>query len=724
MSDSTPTSSTSPTPAKLPLPEPKFDLAKFRATKDAQRLVDFVKSGYEQAKRARTTKQLQWFQNLSMFYGNQYAERLRVKNLSGYSDKLLTPKKPYYRDRKTINRTRAFVRTEHSKFLSSIPNAIVVPSTAEDQDVRSAYAGEQAWQSISDTKKLRSHYTRAMWWTILTGNGFLKTWWDQSVVVDRSQNIFGDIRFGSITPFHLFVPDLREQEIEDQPFVINAYTKTVEWCNRFYAEELKGVDLQASISSANSILEEGYLNLSNSARHPDSVLVYEAWIKPGAIGLLPEGGVVIIIDTIIVGLSLDGLPYNHGQYPFTKFEHIPTSTFYADSPLVDTNQLQREYNQLRSEISEAGRRMAKPQLLAQKGSIVPAKLTNEPGLVIEYRPGFQPPTPMQLAPLPQYYVEQQDRLLTDWEDLTGQHEVSKGQAPTGVTAGTAISFLQEKDNQFLTPEYQSIEDGYEKIAGQSLMLFNQYVDLPRKLKVIGQDGAFDTVLLSGADLKDGTDVRIQRGSSVGQSQAAKEAKVMDMFQMGLIDQPVALKLLEVGGAQKVLDTMNVAERKAQRENTKMKMLTVAEVQQHQQMAELEAQLMPAAPGTPPKPPKPIVLVDDFDIHEVHIDTHDKFRMSQEYEALPPEIKAEFAAHVQMHMEFLLGTQLAAINSGQATPDQGGAAPVGAPGGTDNAASAQPGPAGASDNPMSGQGAGATMAANGAVPDTSALTQGA
>lgn len=705
MPELTPNSLTSPTPTKLELPEDKFDLAKFRDTKDGKRLVDFVKSGYEQAKHARATKQLQWFQNMSMFFGNQYAERLRTVTSSGYDNKLVTPKKPYYKDRKTINRTRSFVRAEHSKFLSSIPNAIVVPSTAEDQDVRSAYAGEQAWQSISDTKKLRSHYTRAMWWTILTGNGFLKTWWDQSVAVDRDQNVFGDIRFGSITPFHLFVPDLREQEIEDQPFVINAYTKTVEWCNRFYAEELKGIDLQASISSANSILEEGYLNLTSTGKSPDSVLVYEAWIKPGAINLLPDGGVVIIIDTTIVGISLDGLPYAHGQYPFTKFEHIPTSTFYADSPLVDTNQLQREYNQLRSEISEAGRRMARPQLLAQKGSIVASKLTNEPGLVIEYRQGFQPPTPMALAPLPQYYVEQQDRLLTDWEDITGQHDVSRGQAPPGVTAGTAINYLQEKDDQFLTPQYQSIEDGYEKIAGQSLMLFNQYVDLPRKLKVIGQDGAFDTVLLSGADIKEGTDVRIQRGSSIGQSQAAKEAKVMDMFQMGLIDQPIALKLLEVGGAQKVLDTLNVAERKAQRENTKMKMLTPEMLMEHQQMAALEASMAPVDPMAPPAAPKPIVLVDDFDIHEVHIDTHDKFRMSQEYEALPDEVKAQFAAHVQMHMEFLLSTQLAAINSGEAMPDEGS-------------------PIAGSDTSESEQGPGATMAANGAVPDASALTQGA
>jgi hypothetical protein len=222
------------------------------------------------------------------------------------------------------------------------------------------------------------------------------------------------------------------------------------------------------------------------------------------------------------------------------------------------NPLQREFNTLRSQISDAGNRMAKPQLVAQKGSIVPSKVTNEPGLVIEYKAGFAAPQPLQLSPLPQDYVEQQDRVLRDMEDIGGQHDVSRGNAPAGVTAGTAIAFLQEADNAFRTPQYQNIEDGYSRIAQQTIENFVQFVDLKRKIKTIGADGAFDTMLLSGADLRNGTDIRIQRGSSVGTSKAAQDARIMDMFGMGLIDQPLALRLLEVGGAQKILDILQVA----------------------------------------------------------------------------------------------------------------------------------------------------------------------
>jgi hypothetical protein len=680
----------------IKLPEDGLNLEKFRKTKEAQQLVAWVQSEWQKAKTARIQKQLQWFNNMSMFYGHQWLEQTRGTFPEDYRDKLFTPRKPYYHQRKTINRIRSYVRWEMSKMLSSFPTAQAIPASSEDDDQRAAFAAEQAWTSVSEAKKLRTHMSRAIWWTIITGNGFIKTSWDP-YCKDRVSGEMGDIKFGHVTPFHLFVPDVREQDIEDQPFIINAYTKPVEWAYYYFADELQGIKLKPSTSSANQIIDEAYLNLGHS-RTPDSVIVYETWVKPGAHKLLPQGGVIISIDDILINVYKDGFPYDHGMYPFTKFEHIPTSTFYADSPIVDLSQLQKEYNGLRSEIAEAGRRMAKPQLIAPMGSIVPSKLTNEPGLVIQYKPGMQPPQPLPLSPLPQYYLDQQDRVLNDWIDISGEREVSRGDAPTGVTSGTAISYLQEASNQYLTPQFQSIEAGVEKIATQTIELFVQYVDLPRKIRTIGADGAFDTMLLKGADIASGTDIRIEPGSSFAKSKAAQEARIMDMFAVGIIDQPTASRLLEVGGVQKVMDTMNAAERKAQRENIKMKMLSMDEIEMARQeaMQQIMASLPPEAMSNPEimmeienMPAPAVIPVDDFDVHEVHIETHNKFRMSQEYEILPDEIKAQFADHVAQHEQAIQQKMMTQMMAGMPAP-------------------------GMESSPEMGPGA--MMASNGAVPD--------
>ena len=695
----------------IKLPEDGLNLDKYRESEEARKLVAWVQSEWTKAKTARSQKQLQWFHNMSMFYGHHWVEQTRGNFPDGYKDKLFTPRKPYYHERKTINRIRSYVRWEMSKMLSSFPTAQAIPASSEDDDQRAAFAAEQAWTSISESKKLRQHMSRATWWTIVTGNGFLKTHWDP-YCKDKVSGEMGDIKFGHVTPFHLFVPDIREQDIEDQPFVINAYTKTVEWAQYYFAKELGDIKLSPSVSSANQILDEAYLNLGHS-KAPDSVIVYETWIKPGAHKLMPEGGVVVTVDDILISVYKDGFPYGHNMYPFTKFEHIPTATFYADSPIVDLSQLQKEYNGLRSEISEAGRRMAKPQLIAPMGSIVPSKLTNEPGLVIQYKPGMPPPQPLPLSPLPQYYLEQQDRILNDWIDISGEREVSRGDTPPGVTSGTAISYLQEASNQYLTPQFQSIEAGVEKIAIQTIELFVQYVDIPRKIRTIGADGAFDTMLLQGADIASGTDIRIEPGSSFAKSKAAQEARVMDMFAVGIIDQPAAARMLEIGGVQKIMDTLNVAERKAQRENIKMKMLTedVLEMARQQAMEELMTQIPPEAMADPTimqelqNMPTPLIVpVDDFDVHEVHIETHNKFRMSQEYEILPDELKQQFADHVAMHEQIVQQKQLQQFL--QTIPGDG-TEEGGPPLGGDNM-----------EVPIGGpqMGAGAMMAPNGAVPD--------
>lgn len=689
------------------LPNSGIDLVKFRDSEEAAKLVAWVQEQWGKAKQNRSQKQMQWYENMSMFYGQQWVEQTRSAFPSEFRDKMFTPKKPYYHQRKTVNRIRSYSRWELSKLLSQTPSARAVPASSEDQDQRAAFAAEQAWTSISEGKKLKAQFSRAMWWMVTTGNGFIKTHWDQQCI-DPVSGQPGDIKFGNITPFHLFVPDIREQDIEDQPFIINAYTKPVEWCYHYFAEELKGKTLQPSVSSANQIIDEAYLNLG-AGRAPDSCVVYETWVKPGATKLLPQGGVIISVDNILINIYREGLPYAHNQYPFTKFEHIPTSTFYADSPILDLKELQRDYNQLRSEIAEAGRRMAKPQLIAPVGSIVPSKITNEPGLVIQYKPGMTPPQPLPLSPLPQYYLAQQDRIMADWIDISGEREVSRGSTPPGVTSGTAINYLQEASNQYLTPQYQSIEQGYEKIAAQTIGLFQQYVDLPRKIRTIGADGAFDTMMLQGADITNGTDIRVEPGSSIAKSKAAQEARVMDMFAVGIIDQSQAKQLLEMGGTQKIMDTLNTAERKAQRENIKLKMLKPIQVEQAKMEQEQKViqQLDPAMLQDPmvqqeiQNLPAPLIVpVDDFDLHDIHIETHNRFRMSQEYELLAPEIKAQFEQHVATHEQY---KQQAMMMQFLNTIPNDGSAPAG--------------PNDAQD--MSVQVGGPDMAANGAVPDPTA-----
>ena len=664
------------TPAEAP--DPRIDVAAFRESDEGKKLVAWANEEFNRCRTAKLPKQRQWYINMSMVFGQQWLQ-IATGSSPSVQGKLSVQQAPRHQRRKTINRLRSFVRTEHSKFLSTLPNIVAVPSTAEDEDVRSAFAAEQTLMHYFETKKFRREYSSAIWWMIMTGNGFIKTWWDQSREVEMPNGgvDFGDVEFRKITPFNIFVPELREREIEDQPYVIEARVRPLSWAKSFYSEQLKDVDLTPSTNSSNTIMDEGYLGVQKSSNGLDSVIVYEFWVKPGTTNLMPNGGFFVMVEDVLVDYY-DGLPYSHKKFPYTKVEHLFNDTFWADSPLVDLIPIQKEINEVRTDLAVAARRMGNPQLVAAQNSIVPSKMTNEPGAIILYRPGLPAPTPLTMAQLPQYVLEQEDRSIRDMEDISGQHDVSRGQAPAGVTAGTALQYLGERDDNYLTPQYQGIEDAMENVAKQVLLLFQQFVDIKRKIKVIGLDGAFDTLLLSGADIEGGTDVRVEPGTAIGQSQAAKQAQVFDLVSLGIIPPDQALKMLEIGGPQKVLDLMSAAERKAQRENMKMKSFK----DDPSAIETFNQDIMEQAVGMlPPMSPEemmgalqemqsalpPVVAVDDFDVHEVHIETHNRFRMSQEYETLPDEVKDQFDKHVAWHQQ-MGGQQMEQMLMSQMPPE--------------------------------------------------------
>lgn len=673
-----------------PMSSPTLEsLTATRTTKlNNDKLGQWVYEQYTQMKAARTKQQMLWYVNIAFYKGNQF-----VEFLPKYINKLYVPPAPPYRVRQVTNKIRPIIRTEYARITSQKPSASVIPASSSDEDMFAAYAGEQVWESISHDSHLQREFGKQTFWMLLTGTGFIKTYWDQNASYGSGDTALqGNICYGAVTPFHLFVPDLREQDLQCQPFVLQAMTKPVEWVKQKY-----GIDnIVADVVAQDELMNDAYLSAPTSTNDaaPDQVLILEMWAKAGASSDITEDVVLTVVNGTVVSQS--GF-YGHGEYPYTKFEHIPSGMFYADAVIADLIPLQREYNRTKSQIIEGKNRMAKPQLRAPKGSIDPTKVTSEPGLVIEYMPGLPPPEPMPLQSIPPYVIQELDRLNGDMEDISGQHQVSRGDAPPGVTAATAISFLQEKDDSLLTHTYTSVEQGMEQIARQTLMLVGQYWDQEHLVKVVGDDGYFDAMMLQGADLKDNYDIRMEGGSSLPTSKAAKQAFIMDMMKMGFIDPNQGLKLLDIGGVQQLYQRLKTDESQAQRENIRLKNITPDQLMQHQQGYEAaqqqgDASTMDQQTGQPLEQP-PVVTVNTWDNHDVHITTHNNYRKSQAFELLPDEIKAEFEKHVQMHL-YAVGEAMQQVQMFQS--GMGGQVPPDAvhqmTGGTDpNAANTPPDP---------------------------------
>lgn len=655
-----------------------IDLSKTRKEKkDHDSIVAWAKKQYEQMRSDRSITERQWYINLAFYFGRQNVAPVRSGNYSGgkgnTTTRLYVPPAPYYRARPVINRIRPTIRTELSMLTGNKPTATVVPASAEDRDTYAANAAEQIWIAEYTNKDLKAKIRRAMWWTCVTGCGYMKTWWDASAgETDRKTGLpQGDIKYTHETPFHVLAPDLREEELENQPFIMHAQMKSKEWVKANYRTAIDGTGVDVkSVAGNNEILDSSFLDLMGATyqNQRNEVLVLEAWVKPGAHERFPDGAMFTIIgDKIVQGY--EGWPYSHEMFPFAKFDHIPTGKFYYASSIEDLVPLQKEYNRTRGQIIEAKNRMAKPQMAAQRGAVDASKITSEPGLLIEYTPGFEAPTPVPLQDLPSYVIQEQDRLVNDWQDIAGIHEVSQGEVPPGVTAATAISYLQERDESKLTPTFDSLEEGLQKIARMGLTYVKDYWTTERTVKTTGEQSYFDVLTFKGSDLRGNTDIRIESGSSLPVSKSAKQALIMDLMKMGFIPPEKGLQVMDMGGISKLYEQVQIDRKQVQRENMKMSKVTMKMMDEYQQQNE---ELLAADPyhfGVSqdpqtgqqiPKRPPAIVPVNTWDNHKLHIQYHNDYRKTQDFENLPQFVKDLFEEHVMQHV-MALGAEQQTMN---------------------------------------------------------------
>lgn len=648
----------------------------------------WVDHQYTACKNARYPFEQQWYINYAFVAGKQYVSPIE---LPGVGFRLSSPKAPAHRVRLVINKVRTAVRTECSKLTSNKAIPIVVPKTNEDEDFSAARVGEQLTRNHFANTDFEENFRNFVWWGVVTGNSFMKSYWDPGeldydnmalppppvgpdgqpvdprliesiptlkAMFSKAEPAKGKIMMGEvINPFHIFVPDLLSPKLEDQPYVIHVTTRSPLWVEKKF-----GFKPTADARAANTIMDGALMISKGSEDHLDAVLVKEMWIKPNAHKDFPDGGVVTVINDKSVQ-CIEEWPLPFREYPFYKYSGIPTGGFYTDSSVVDLIPLQKEYNRTRSQMVEIKNTMQKAKFFYPKGSVDMRKVNTESGQAIPYTAGFNPPTPFPGVEVPQSMQQELDRLTSDFDDISGQHEISRGNTPAQVTSGTAIAFLQEQDDTKLAYQVFSIEHCMQRMGTHYLKYVAKYWDDARLVRITGKDSNFESLMWKGNDLKGNTDVKIQSGSALPFSKAARQAMVTEFMQNGWLPPESGLEMLDMGGYEKVLDELLVDKRQAQRENMKMANLDPSMAEQALQPPVDEAgnpvvgpdgNPMDPATGQPWMGPQPAVPVNSWDNHAAHYQYHNQYRKTQQFELLSPAQKQQFELHVQLHQYAAMG----------------------------------------------------------------------
>lgn len=628
--------------------------------KEQKEILSWAEAEFRKCKTAREPFERQWYLNIAFYFGRQYVQWTPTTTQG--TAKLYEPAAPQWRVRLISNKIRPLIRNELTKVTKELPQGFVRPDGTEDEDIAAADAAERIVEYEQDELRYNKVLRRGSLWMLLCGSGFFKDYYDDQFDNGPDQPP-GKICLEPFSPFHMFAPVVQQEEIEDQPYVIHAMSKTPEWVMDNF-----GVEVEGDSGWHSSLLESRFLNAlgAGQTQVQKTVLVKEMWVKP--CGKFPNGAKLTWCSQTVLDLY-DGWPFLHKQYPFSKIDHIPTGRFWGDSVIVDLIPLQREYNRTRSQIIESKNRMAKPQLIAPRGSIQPSRVTSEPGLIIEYTPGLNPPSPLQMQNLPTYVIQELDRIQKDMDEISSQYEIAKGRTPPGVTAASAIAYLQEENDSKLATTTTSIEEATEKIGQHILWYVQQYWDEARKIKVLGEDNTWESFEFSQADIAGNTDFRVEAGSSAPRSRAAKQALLTELGKLGWIPPDKVLRYMGLVETGRMYKEAKVDERQVMRENNRMMQMTPP-VDPMTGQPIINPMAMPGMPS-----PMPQLPVNDFDNDAVHIVGHENFMKSQRYEAMDPQVQQVFLQHLAMHKQRYQAMQMQAAMAQQGPP-QGGPPPGG------------------------------------------------
>jgi hypothetical protein len=220
-----------------------------------------------------------------------------------------------------------------------------------------------------------------------------------------------------------------------------------------------------------------------------------------------------------------------------------------------------------------------------------------------------------------------------------------------------------------------------------LILAVQYWDEPRLVKATGIDQVISARFLSRSDIKNGTDIRMEAGSSLPVSKAARNAFFMDLINRGIIPGDKGLELLNLPNMRSYYAIIKVDENQATRENIRLRQTDPAEIiaareqvemQKQEQLMqlgyvdetgavdEMSARQDPMLAQLLDKLDRAMLPVNDWDNHEIHIYIHQRFMKSQAFENMDPAIQEEFIKHVEDHKAAQQSAQLTQLMMGGTT----------------------------------------------------------
>jgi len=619
---------------------------------------DFVNNEYRRRQSERIPYELQWRLNTEMIKGNQFL------NINTQLRKIEeVPKLYWWQEREVFNQIATIIETRIARLTRQKPIMKTRPASNEDSDEQASKVSTMVLTSKWHDEKMSDKYSDVITWLEHCGTAFIKNVWHSGkgrslgTMVQTTQQqvdgflfpsqqeveIFeGDIEVSVVSPYEIYPDNSNRNNLEECRSVIHARAYHIRDIEDMYgvavnSESVDSFALQSSSGLSGMSYNAGGYKTKNE-RLKDHAIVKEYYERESK--SYPNGRFIVVASDKV--LYAGDLPYANGEdgkrdFPFVRIPSIELpNVFWGQSIAERCIPIQRRYNALRNRKAEYLNLVAVGQWYEPIGSLDDdSELNNSPANRIRYNSGVGKPEPVVFPSLPSSFESESQTLLAEFTAVSGVSELSRfSEAPSGVKSGVALGIANEQDDTRISMTASRIADAMVQVAKQWLRLYRQFASEQRMVQCYGRD--VDIMTWHASDLNS-DDVIIENSSALAETPAQRRQMVFDLINTGIFNKfetnPYSregakkiLELIEVGHWEfGIDDDYTLHETRAKRENRMMKQ------------------------GQMP-------MFQPFDDHDIHIEEHNEFRLSADYEQLlmTPQgqmIAQIFEQHVQQHQMY-------------------------------------------------------------------------
>jgi len=415
--------------------------------------------------------------------------------------------------RVTVNLLLNIYRNILSRLTVNYPSIAVVPASASPDDVTKAKATELFIEYHWNADDVKDMLSKSFGDLTSMGTSALHTYYD----ADK-----GRVTTEVFNAYDLFFEaDVPSPEESEWIGIRTFHTK--EALKESYPEHKEYIEGAPTAGQQDTPI--------GKARPKDRLEVYEIYWRDGRHAIVNGQKYLFQEEDALV----EPFPIQ-----VMRYSEIPTKLWGIGliEPLVD---LQWFYNKARSQIMQNAELMANPKILIPKTAGVPTSaFTDRPGEKIYYNAAGGEPRVMAPAPLPGYILDNITRIQAEMGDVAGIHSVSLGKRAVNVSSGAAISELSQKDMSQLHITQTGIERAVRNMAKSVCLLAKAHYTEGKMIRMMDSFGRVIHKELNNEDLMDDPEIFLQAGSLFRKEAHDRDAKVMELFNLGLIDKESAL----------------------------------------------------------------------------------------------------------------------------------------------------------------------------------------